>query len=261
MAYSIYEAALLFFLYAFLGWCCEVIFAAVNRGVFVNRGFLNGPVCPIYGLGVVSVALLLRPVEHNLGLLFLGSMVLTSAIEYLLGLISDKLLHVRLWDYSDVPFNLQGYICLKFSLVWGLACVFIVRLIHPFFRSLVRLLPHVVGIVLIAVFSAMFLADLVITLVAALKLPKRAKALEEIETALRALSDGIGENLSDNTLSAMQKNKARRAEFEAKKKKLLAQRNRIHARLLKAYPKMHTTKHRAALEKLRAALKSGDRDA
>ena len=261
MPYSLYEAALLFFLYSFLGWCCEVVFAAVNRGEFVNRGFLTGPVCPIYGIGVVCVALLLRPVEDNLVLLFLGSVLLCSIIEYLLGLLSDKLLHLRLWDYSDVPFNLQGYVCLKFSLVWGLACVFIVRLIHPIFRSAVRHLPHTLGLILLAVFSALLIADFAVTLAAACKLPRRVRALDDLERALRALSDGIGQNLSDGARNAVQKNQARRAEFEARKEKLLQQRSRIHARLLKAYPNLRTGKYREALEKLRDALKSGDRRA
>ena len=78
---------LLFFIFAFLGWCTEVAFAACKNGRFVNRGFLNGPVCPIYGFGMVGVAVLLEPLKDNLLLLYLGSAVITTVIEYITGLL------------------------------------------------------------------------------------------------------------------------------------------------------------------------------
>lgn len=87
--------ALLFFIYAFLGWCTEVAFAACKEGRFVNRGFLNGPVCPIYGFGVVGVALALRPVMDSLPLLFLGSVVITSLIEFVTGFVLEKVFHAK----------------------------------------------------------------------------------------------------------------------------------------------------------------------
>lgn len=165
----------MFLLYSFLGWCSEVIFAAATYGKFINRGFLNGPVCPIYGYGILMVAILLEPISENMPLLFLGSAVLTSAVEFLVGWGSEKLLHVRLWDYRRQPFNLGGYVCLKFSLLWGLACVFIIRLVHPAVYALVCKIPHVPGVILACVFSAIFVADLVVTMIEALKLPRRLR--------------------------------------------------------------------------------------
>ena len=86
-----YQFLWIFFAYAFLGWCTEVCYAALVTGRFVNRGFLNGPVCPIYGFGVVIVLLFLEPLKHNLLLLFLGSVLLTSALEWLTGLCAPVL--------------------------------------------------------------------------------------------------------------------------------------------------------------------------
>ena len=121
-----------FFLFAFLGWCSEVVFAAIRQRRFVNRGFLNGPLCPIYGIGVVAIDFLLRPFQGNLPVLLVGGMLLGSALEYLAGFFLEKLFHQKWWDYSDQPHNLHGYICLKFSILWGVAGALIIRYITPF---------------------------------------------------------------------------------------------------------------------------------
>ena len=84
----LYQFLWIFFIYAFLGWCTEVSYAALNTGKFVNRGFLNGPVCPIYGFGVVIVLACLTPLKGNFVLLFLGSVVLTSALEWITGFLT-----------------------------------------------------------------------------------------------------------------------------------------------------------------------------
>ena len=89
----LYEALWYFFLYAFFGWCCEVCFAAAKDGVFVNRGFLNGPVCPIYGVGVTLVVLCLTPVRDNVLYLFIGSVLLTSALEWVTGFVLERVFH------------------------------------------------------------------------------------------------------------------------------------------------------------------------
>ena len=120
-----YRFLWIFFIYAFLGWCTEVSYAALVSGRFVNRGFLNGPVCPIYGLGVVLVMACLEPFRDNLLLLFVCSVLLTSLLEWITGFVLEKLFHQRWWDYSNEPFNLGGYVCLRFSIAWGLACVFV----------------------------------------------------------------------------------------------------------------------------------------
>ena len=105
--YSFFELLGMFFIYSFLGWCTEVAFAAVRHGKFVNRGFLNGPVCPIYGFGVLMVVLLLQQLQDNLLILFIGSVIVTSAIEFLTGWILETVFHAKWWDYSQNKFNLK----------------------------------------------------------------------------------------------------------------------------------------------------------
>ena len=166
-------------IYSCLGWCCEVAFAALKTGKFVNRGFLNGPVCPIYGFGVLSVVLVLEPVKDNLLLLFFGSMVFTSLLEFIAGFAMERIFHDKWWDYSNNPFNIKGYICLEFSIIWGIACVLVVDVIHPIIMKLVNALPHMLSFWLMAALYVLLVTDAVLTLVELLKLPKRFKAMEE----------------------------------------------------------------------------------
>ena len=194
-----------FFLYAFLGWCCEVCFAAAKDGVFVNRGFLNGPVCPIYGVGVSIVVLCLTPVREHILYLFVGSVLLTSALEWLTGFVLERVFHQKWWDYSEMPGNLNGYICPLFSLLWGLACLLILRVFHPMIEKLVAWIPHTLGIVLLCVFGAVFLADVVVTILAMAKLTAKLRRLDELAQKIKSISDGIGENLADTTLSIEEK--------------------------------------------------------
>ena len=201
MNVSLYEVTWMFFLYAFLGWCAEVAYAAVRRGKFVNRGFLNGPVCPIYGFGLVTVILLLSPLSEKLVLLFLGSVVLTSALEFLTGWVLEKLFHAKWWDYSDNKFNIKGYVCLEFSLVWGLAATFIVRIIHPLIAGLITSLPSLLGHLLLYVFLAAILADLAATLVAIRHLQQRLQLLMSLAQEIHATSDRLGDSISDTVLN------------------------------------------------------------
>ncbi|MDD2496287.1 MAG: hypothetical protein PHE29_13990 [Tissierellia bacterium] len=195
----------LFFIYAFMGWCAEVIYAAVCTGIFVNRGFLNGPVCPVYGFGVLIVIYLLTPLKENLILLFIGSVILTSTLEWLTGCTLENIFHHKWWDYSDVPFNISGYICLKFSLMWGLACLLIMNVIHPVIYDLIGLIDIRVGKVLISVLLACIIVDITATVQSILKLNKQLKQINEIAANIRNLSDEIGVRISTESISIMEK--------------------------------------------------------
>ena len=172
MEYSIYQLCWLFLIYSFLGWCVEVSFVAVTSGKVVNRGFLNGPVCPIYGVGMLGALLLLGPVSGNLLILFLLGMLLCTVVELIGGWALERAFHTRWWDYSDEPFNLGGYICLRFSIMWGLAVTFAVRLIHPVIFSLVCWIPQLAGWILLGLLYALFFTDFVLTMITVIGLRK-----------------------------------------------------------------------------------------
>ena len=263
MPQNIYQALWIFIIYAFLGWCSEVAFAAVNKGKFVNRGFLNGPVCPIYGVGMLIVVLCLWNLRDRPLLLFLGSALLTTTLEFVTGFVLERFFHDKWWDYSDMPFNIKGYVCLKFTILWGLAASFIIGAIHRFIYMLIEKTPFVLGAILLAVFSAAFIADFTVTLTALVKLPKKLKAMAEAERALRAVSDKIGENISDTTIAAKEKgealaeeNKPRleelKAEYEKKKKELSAmlERNFVQRRIFKAFPNLKNGRYKAIFDRI-----------
>lgn len=201
----LYLTLWIFFVYAFLGWCTEVGYAALRTGRFVNRGFLNGPVCPIYGFGVIIVLWALEPLAENMLLLFLGSVVLTSALEWLTGLVLEKLFHQRWWDYSNEPFNLGGYICLRFSLAWGLACLLVMEIIHPSVLWLIRHIPHTLGLVLLACFVSVMAVDLTATVRTIARINRSLGQIDELAGRIKALSNDLGENLADRVLDAAEK--------------------------------------------------------
>lgn len=190
-----------FFIYSFLGWCTEVLYAGICHRRFVNRGFLNGPVCPIYGFGVVSVISILTPVQHRLFLLYVLSVVLVTALEGLTGLVLDKLFHHKWWDYSNRPLNIGGYVCLSFSLLWGVACVLIVRVIHPALAFAVGFLPLLLLALFDIILAATMATDTLITVLGILKFNRRLALLgqlsDEFAAELKRISDQIGQELFD----------------------------------------------------------------
>ena len=209
-----YQLLWLFFIYAFLGWCTEVSYAALKSGRFVNRGFLNGPVCPVYGCGAVIVLWVLEPLRGNLLLLFLGSVALTSLLEWLTGFVLERLFHQRWWDYSQEPFNLNGYICLRFSIAWGLACLFVVKLVHPSVLWCIRTIPHPVGVGLLILFSVTMAVDLAATVRTIARINRQLSQLDELAAGIKEMSNERGENLADRVLDAVEIGDGLRADLQ-----------------------------------------------
>lgn len=261
---SIYHTLFYFFIYGFLGWCVEVAFAGFREKRFVNRGFLNGPICPIYGVGIVAVVMMARPFDDNIVLLYIASVVIVTLIELVTGVAMDKLFHHKWWDYSGKPLSIGGYVCLPFSLVWGVACLFIIKIIHPLFERLVNWLPNTVTIVIIILFTALLLSDLIVTFVEVQKLNKQLDTMEKVAQELHQLSDKIGFNIFEKVNDAMElQEKISEANEEQKEKiqSLLANykdsmnTDRIRKRIVKAFPTMQSRHHKDAFENLKKKLK------
>ena len=120
MIYNIEIYFMLFIIYAFLGWVMECTLGIIEKRKFVNRGFLIGPYCPIYGVGVVGVTLLLSRFSNNVVLLFILSTILCGVLEYFTSYIMEKIFHARWWDYTTTKFNINGRICLETLLPFGI---------------------------------------------------------------------------------------------------------------------------------------------
>lgn len=205
MPVNLYEVLWIFVIYAFAGWCTEVAYAGLNKGVFVNRGFLNGPYCPLYGFGVLIVVVVLTPLKGNMLMLFLGSVLLTSILEYFTGLILEKVFGNKWWDYSHLPFNIQGYICLKFSIFWGLGCMFIMNTVHPGVYKVIQWIPKKLGTFFLAIIMIAFAIDVCVTVNTILKFNRKMRMLEEVAARMRKLSDEIGEDIFEKVTDFAEK--------------------------------------------------------
>ena len=232
----------------------------------------------IYGFGVMSVLLVLGPLKSSFWLLFGGSVLFTSAIEYLTGWVLEKVFHDKWWDYSKRPLNIKGYVCLEFSVLWGLACVFVVDVFQPLVAKVVDFIPKKLGWVLLGTFSALWIADNIITAMEIRKLPKKLRALQAIEDSLTAISDEIGEEIyirasdakdrgmevytdvkekgaqiaekraeiaekrAESSLMRRSELLARRSELLQRREELLGQRNIVHERIAQAFPALREGK-------------------
>ena len=161
---NFYEIIFYIIIYSFLGWCCEVLYAFKNQKKFVNRGFLHGPLCPIYGACIVSLVLLLDSFNENIFILFLISFISTSIIEYSTGLLLEKVFKKKYWDYSMDPLNLHGRICFHFSLMWGGVSLAVVKIIHPIVSYLVSSIPTTIGLIFIYIIVCSLIIDFITTL-------------------------------------------------------------------------------------------------
>ena len=255
----------------------EVAYAALNTGRFVNRGFLNGPYCPIYGFGVVIVVAALTPIKDNLLILFAGSLLLTSVLEYITGLVLEKIFHNKWWDYTNEPFNIQGYVCLKFSIMWGLACTFVMKLVHPAIYKAITVIPFVAGVAILVTIMIGFTVDCCVTVATILKFNKHLRLMNEMAARLHQISDEIGEHIYENVSTVVEKSEQfqdeheeflqkiaekrtdKRAEYEEllqKYKALYEKKNIGFSRLVKAFPGMESLQNNEHLQQYKEYINS-----
>ena len=154
-----YDYLLYFLVFSFLGWCTELVFYFFKTERFVNRGLAKGPICPIYGVGLCLSYFLLGTVENFIALAFL-SMAITTLVEFTVGWIIESTLGVRLWDYSGEWGNIRGYVCPRFSAVWGVVSALVVSFI-PLLRPLIDAVRNPAGYILASVLFAISALDII----------------------------------------------------------------------------------------------------
>lgn len=197
-----------FFLYGCIGWAVEVVYAAIKEHKLVNRGFLCGPICPIYGFGMVglvySVSLIPMPSSGSMSavaIFFIG-MILTTAIELVGGWALFKVYHIRWWDYSNMKFNLGGYICPQFSLLWGLGSVLMIKVFHPLLARGSNPMPFKAMLILDIVLFIFFVVDVIVSTAAAIGLNKYLREIDELRARLRVTSDKLTTVLGTSAMTA-----------------------------------------------------------
>ena len=145
MLYTVETYLLLFFIYSIGGWLMEVIGKLIEKRKFVNRGFLIGPYCPIYGHGAILITILLQKYIDDPIALFIMGVVVCSILEYLTSYFMEKIFHARWWDYSRYKFNINGRICLLYSVFWGLLGILWIKKLYPRIASVILYIPNKFG--------------------------------------------------------------------------------------------------------------------
>ena len=205
-----YQICWYFLIYSFGGWVVEVIFHAVALGKVVNRGFLNGTVCPVYGFGVLSVFAMINTLQSSgyqmsEGMIFLFGVILATVVELIAGWMLDVCFHARWWDYSDKPFNFHGYICLEFSLIWGLAIVLVVKVFQKYVENNTSMqTDSALGWIILAILYGVYLADLIVTVAVIRGLNKKLTRLNTIQSDMRIVSDKLSDTVANTTIDTAQ---------------------------------------------------------
>lgn len=265
-----------FIIYSIIGWIIEVIFAAVKYRELVNRGFLNGPYCPIYGFGMLFVILSLNSFTGNILILFAASTILTTVLEAVVGVVLNKMFNKTWWDYSVEPFNFKGYICLRASLTWGVCCVIALKFIHPYIAKMVDIIPEPYSYIIILALAAFVILDLISTVAVINKLDKHLIHIEELAANIKEMSNELAMTIAGNTIEIIEtgeeikeaiEDKKNQIVLTAKKRKenfteltkkyenLITQKGK-YTRLIKAFPDLKTGKYTESLQKLKEHIKN-----
>ncbi len=193
----------LFVIYSFLGWFMESVGGILKVKKFVNRGFLIGPYCPIYGIGVICLTLLLNKYKDDVLVLFLLSMLVCGTLEYLTSYFMEKIFNARWWDYGNRRFNINGRICLETTIPFGLAgCLFLV-IINPFFEKYINLIPDTILTILTSVIAIIMLIDFIISTKIIINFKKETRDVkdntDEIVAKVKETTDEISERIQNET--------------------------------------------------------------
>lgn len=177
MNQTIYDIAILFFTYSFLAWLAETTVATVKEKDFKNRGFASGPFCFIYGFTGVLLTVALQDLRGSIFFLFLGCMVVSTAVEWFIGKILERMKQKKWWDYSGKKYNLDGYICLQYSLLWGLLGYVVVQYANGLILSLYHLLPLLFRKIPVWILTAVGLVDMIGSFLSVYHMEKRLPRL------------------------------------------------------------------------------------
>lgn len=192
---ELYLYVAFFFIYSFLGWVTEEIFAAFKYGRFINRGFLNGPLCPVYGVSMFVILNVLSDYSLQPFWQFIGAIGIVTVIEYVAGAFLRKVTGRRFWDYRDMPCNLNGYICLRYSAVWGILAVVALWLIQPPIYILLLFIPERIVKLILWIVGIIFILDLAVTLAAALHLNLKGGVAENVVSQANQVRKNMGKQI------------------------------------------------------------------
>lgn len=228
-----------FAIYSFLGWCIETIYKTILEKKFINSGFLHGPFCPIYGFGAVIMILLLEQLPNNIFIIFIVNTILLTIWEYIVGVLLEKIFKTKYWDYSNLKFNINGRVCLKNSIYWGVLGVIFHFIVHPVVQSQVSIIPNRILFHIDIAIYIIFLTDVIISVTKILFIDKKIQQLYEISDKIKEKinelkqAEMIEKMSTENIISVIGELKEQQAILKIKLYKLIV-------RLKKAFPTMQS---------------------
>ena len=208
MNYDLFMYFMLFMFYSIVGWIIEVIYTFITDKKIVNRGFLIGPYCPIYGVGCLLIIILLKKYTDDFIVLFIMSMLICSLLEYLTSYVMEKLFNARWWDYSNRKFNINGRVCLETLIPFGIFGSLILLVVNPFVVSIFNKIPDNIFKVITILFFIIFVIDEVVSYI-----------------IINKLNISTSEITIDNT-----------EEITQKVKEYISKNSKLGKRLMKSFP-------------------------
>ena len=255
-----WSAFLIFILFSFIGWICEVIYVGVTSAhKFVNRGFLHGPICPVYGFGGVVILMLPPSLYATWIPLFLASMILCTTVEYFVSWLMEKLFHTRWWDYSHYKIQLNGRICLLNSILFGFLGVVVIHFVYPLMIDLLNSLGqkviNVSGVIILAVLSV----DIFFTV---RKLVDFANVMKKLKELGETLNSHYGQeewfkkgSFIDMINSVIERAENRKEEFSQKILEKIDKVQNLHLPsvelFIKKFPSIKSTKYKDELNMIK----------
>lgn len=205
MSNLFYEITMLLFVYSFLAWIAETTVAAVKNKDFRNRGFASGPFCFIYGFTAVLLTVFFQELRNDAFFLFLGSAAVATAVEWFTGKALERMNQKRWWDYSGKRWNFDGYICLQYSVLWGLAGLLAVKYMNGLILSLYHILPVMFGQVLVWALVAVGLLDLAGSLMSVYHLEEKLPRVFGWNRSLQKWTVGLAARISGSVENRIRK--------------------------------------------------------
>lgn len=179
-----------FILYSFFGWIYESVFVSIKNKSWISRGFLNGPIIPIYGAGATIVYMFLEPVQNRASYVFIGGMLIATTLEYVTSFLMEKLFHAKWWDYSNAKYNIKGRICPLASLFWGFLSILMTDIFQPFMNQLIAGIPRQSGEKAGILIGLLVFTDFVVTVVYTVQWDKKLSDLTRIRIELMEYIEG-----------------------------------------------------------------------
>lgn len=241
MECTIFNIWTYFIIYSIAGWALESVYRSFCEKKFINTGFLNGPFCPIYGIGAIIMILFLEQFKDNVLILFGISFFVLSLWEYVVGVLLEKIFKTKYWDYSDHKINIKGRVCLFNSICWGVLGVLFIKYIHPYVENNIELINPYILKTIIYIITIIFLIDTIISIVSIKNIKTALQKIEELNNQIKDKLEEVKNINSKNLKVDIAESLQDKIDILKKQKNRLFKRlyRRVY-RLKKAFPDIQT---------------------